>query len=107
MKSDLLLLDGTAYVFETKATVPTLTIRRRCEIFDFATMLRPVTVQAYQAAQALTEGRAFYDREMRRPIRKVERAYPVGIGYEFLPLRFPFSSTSSKEAGIALQVLRS
>jgi hypothetical protein len=90
-KDLLLIADDVAYVFEIKASVPNLNVRRKGGINDFRDMLKPVTVQAYQAAQALTQGKAFYDRELSKPIPATKRAYPCGVGYEFNPLRFPYS----------------
>ena len=80
-----------AYVFEIKASVPSLNMRRKGGINDFRDMLKPVTVQAYQAAQALTQGKAFYDRALSKPILAIKRAYPCGVAYEFNPLRLPYS----------------
>jgi len=90
-KDLLLIADGTAYVFEIKASVPSLGLRRGGDIADYKEAFKEVTIQAYQAAQALTGERAYYDRELTKPIPSVEQVYPCAIGYGFNPLRFPYS----------------
>jgi hypothetical protein len=90
-KDVLLVADEVAYPFEIKASVPTLKVRRGGGIADYCAAYKPVTVQAYQAAQALIQGKAFYDKAMTKPIRPVRRAYPCGIGFEFNALCLPYS----------------
>lgn len=87
----LLVADGVGYVFEIKVSVPSSKHRRTCAIDDFRALLEPATRQAYHAAQALTEGKAYRDQAMTQPIAPLKRVYPCGVFYEFLPLRRPYS----------------
>lgn len=100
---DLLLIhEDIGYVFEIKAAVPSLAMRRRSKIADYRDSLQEVTKQAYHAAQALIEGKAFLDAEMKSPIPKLKRVYPCGVGYEFNALRWPYSDFFERSLEFAL-----
>jgi len=87
----VIINEQTACTLEVKATVPTMKIRRLGNASDLATLHKKAAEQAFTAATALAEGRAFEDKTMRSPIPPVKRVIPCAITFDFLAVRWPYS----------------
>jgi hypothetical protein len=81
------------YVFEVKATVPAMIIRKLGGLEDLVALHKKAAHQAYTAAVALTQGLAFEDQELRRPLPRIRKVVPCAITYEFLAIRWPYSDS--------------
>ena len=99
---DLLFIhNDVGYAIETKAKVPPLQARRTGDLEQVVQMVLPreegdtidrtgLIVQARTAAEALVAGAAFLsDKETQ--IRPLKRVFPIGLVFEHLPLRYPFT----------------
>ena len=82
--------DEVAYVFEVKATVPAMKIRKFGGIEELVSLHKKAASQAYTASEALIQGIAFEDRELKTPLPKVKKVVPCAITYEFLAIRWPY-----------------
>lgn len=99
---DLLLIhNDVGYAIETKAKVPPRSLRRTGDLEQVVQMVLPqdedgtldrggLVVQARTAAEALSTGSAFLA-DKTTPIKPLNRVIPIGLVFEDLPLRFPFT----------------
>jgi hypothetical protein len=89
---DILAINGDdGYLFEVKATVPAMKIRKFGSVADLVSLHHKAAEQAFTAAEALLSGAAFEDDKLSRPIPKLKRVIPCAITYEFLGIRWPYS----------------
>jgi hypothetical protein len=89
---DILIMNGEdGYIFEVKATVPAMKIRKFGGVADLVSLHHKAADQAFSAAEALLSGAAFEDEKLRHPIPKLKRVIPCAITYEFLAIRWPYS----------------
>lgn len=89
---DILVIHrDVGYLFEVKATVPAMNIRRFGNLQDLVDLHTKAAQQAYTAAEALLSGSAFEDAQLSQPLPKLNRIVPCAITYEFLAVRWPHS----------------
>jgi hypothetical protein len=98
----LVLYRDVGYLFEVKATVPAMKIRRFGVLQDLVDLHTKAAQQAYTAAEALVSGNAFEDAQSTRPLPKLKRVVPCAITYEFLAVRWPYSEAFEGALQIAV-----